>query len=116
MPEGTPMITLTSKVDEMKNRAEAMMAETRMQFDTLVTMHSDERREMRQAFQAEKDKMRKHYGRIIAGLIIALTALLGGIIGGFVYVVSNFDIIGATYQETYDESQIQDGIHIDIGK
>lgn len=110
---------LTDKVNKMTDTAEAMMAETRLQFDTLIAMQSDERKEMRHAFHEEKEKMRKHYGRIIAGLILTLVIILGAIIGGAVYIFSNFEF--ASYEQvatvggdgTYT---IFDGIHHGIAK
>lgn len=105
---------LTDKVNKMTDTAEAMMAETRLQFDTLIAMQSDERKEMRHAFHEEKEKMRKHYGRIIAGLILTLVIILGAIIGGAVYIFSNYDI-QTVYQDVNvggdGSSTIFDGIH-----
>lgn len=114
---------IAETVKEMTDKANAMVAETRIQFDTLVTLQNDERKDMREsfrnerakfldAFQAETAALRKHYGRIIAGLLIALVILLGGIVGTVGYFMANFDFVSTTYQETHDSSQIQDGIHI----
>lgn len=116
---------ITEQIEEFAEKANAAMAEARIQFDTLATLHSDERREMRQTFQAEKekmregfhaemDKMRKHYGKVIAGIIVPFALLLGGIIGGAVYVFSNYEIASFT-QEQYiggdGDNTIEDGIH-----
>lgn len=107
---------LSEQLERFADSANAMVAEARIQFDTLVTLQNDERKDMRDAFHREKERMRKHYGRIIAGLIIAMILLLGGIIGGAVYVLSNFDFVGYS-QEAYiggnGTNNIYDGVHID---
>lgn len=108
--------TITSKAEETLGKADAMMAETRLQFDTLVTMQHEERIEMQKMFNEQLEKQRKHYGNIILGLIIALVILIGGIVGGAAYILSNYDIVTGTYQEVYvggdGSSTIEDGIHI----
>lgn len=108
------MDALKSRIEETMNKADAMMAETRLQFDTLVTMQHDERIEIQKMHHEELERVRKHFGRIIFGLIIALVILLGGIVGGAAYVLNNFDF-ETVYQDTYvggsGFASINDGIH-----
>lgn len=108
------MGNVTDQVNELAERANAMMAESRLRFEVLVTTQKDERIEMQKLHDAEKEKMRKHYGRIIFGLILALSLLLGGIIGGAIYLFSNYDF-KVVNQEMYiggdGNSTIYDGIH-----
>ena len=103
---------INQKIAEMTDKANSMMAETRLQFDTLIEMQKDERIEMQKMFHEQLDKTRKHYGRIIISLVLTLVILIGGIVGTIGYILANFDIIGTTYQETYDSSVINDGIHL----
>lgn len=121
---------IAETVKEMTDKANAMVAETRIQFDTLVTLQNDERKDMRESFRAEREKfldafqaetsaLRKHYGRIIAGLLIALGVLIGGIVAGAVYLFSTYDFTTIT-QDAYvggdGFSNIFDGMHFGDGK
>lgn len=106
---------LSNEINSITARAETMMAETRLQFDTLIATQQSERMELHKMHQEEMHKVRKHYGRIIAGLILTLAILLGGIIGGVIYVLSNYEI-GYITQDTYvggdGNSTIYDGVHV----
>lgn len=107
-------VGIAETIRSMTDRANAMAAETRLQFDTLVTMQKDERIEIQKMFHDELDKMRTHYGHIIIGLVVTLMILLGGIVGGVAYILTNYEF------ETYSQEQyiggdgnndIHDGIH-----
>ena len=93
----------------------AYAAETRLQFDTLVQLQMQERQAIEKRHSEETKDIRKHYGRIIAGLIITLVVILGAIVGSIVYVFANYDIgVISTYQEVDSSdnsvSNIWDGI------
>lgn len=77
----------------------AYAAETRLQFDTLVQLQMQERQAIEKRHSEETKDIRKHYGRIIAGLIITLMIIMGGIVGTVVYFLANYDI-ATVYQET----------------
>lgn len=113
----------------MKNAlTDDVKAQQRYEFDAMAEMHSEERLEMQRFFAQErktthelyakekellleeKDRQAKHYTRIIMGLIISLVLLLGGIIGGAVYLFTSFDFGMATYQEFGSNSINYDGI------
>lgn len=108
------MSEINERISETTDKLNAMMAETRLQFDTLVTMQKDERIELQKMHHEEMEKVRKHYGKIIFGLIIALVLLLGGIIGSAIYVFSTYDF-ETVYQDNYvggdGSATIYDGIH-----
>lgn len=61
----------------------------------------------------DKANMRKHYQKIILSLSLVLLLIVGSLIGGLVYLVSNYDIGFQVYQEVTSEgggdSTIEDG-------
>lgn len=104
------------EIEHYTEGANLALTEMRLQFETLAEMQKEERLESQRMHKEEKEKMRKHYGKIIAGLIISLCLILGGIIGGVVYLVSNYDFGVLGYnQNAYvggdGTSTINDGIH-----
>lgn len=104
------------KAEIFTNDANIALAEMRMQFETLAEMQKEERIETQKMYNAEKENMRKHYGKIIIGLIATLVILIGGIIGGIVYFLSNYDFKIEYGQDLYvggnGDQNIHDGIHI----
>lgn len=95
------------EVKKMADGASIAMAEMRLQMETLVEVHKE-----------EKADMRKHYGRIIMALILIICLIIGSIVGGVIYVLSNYDIGVVNYtQNAYSEvggdNIINDGIHYD---
>lgn len=92
------------------------LTEMRLWNDTLAEMYKEERLEQQKNFSEQMDKMRKHYGRIIAGLIISLCLFIGGVIGGVIYVISNYEFAFYTEQNVDSSdnstSTINDGIHV----
>lgn len=107
------------KLDEVSSRTDLALTEMRLQFETMMEMQKEERIETQKMHNEEKDKMRKHYGRIIIGLILTLFLILGSIIGGAIYILTNFEFAFATYQDVYSDNNgtatIYDGIHFDTG-
>lgn len=104
------------KLKEVAIGANVALTEMRIQFETMMEMQKEERLERERMYNEEKDKMRKHYGRIILGLILTLCLILGGIIGGTIYLLTNFDIAFGTYIQEPNvggdgNSTIYDGIH-----
>lgn len=108
-------VGIAETIRSMTDKANAMAAETRLQFDTLVTIQKEERIEMQKLHNEDMDKLRKHYGRIIIGLIIALALFIGGLFGSVIYVLANYDIVTGNTQDVYvggdGQSTINDGIH-----
>lgn len=106
-----------NELDDMSSRTDIALKEMRLQFETMMEMQRQERADMAKLNEEEKDKMRKHYGRIIAGLIVTLCLILGIIIGGAIYLFNNFDFAVTTYQDVYSDNNgtatIYDGIHFD---
>lgn len=92
------------EVKKMADGASIAMAEMRLQMETLVEVHKE-----------EKADMRKHYGRIIMALILVICLIIGSVIGAVVYVLSNYDIDFGYVQDLYigndGTNTINDGIH-----
>lgn len=116
-------------MNETVDAANVAMAQSAVALDTMLQLQSDERKEKDRAFleamesmnarhAEETEKMRKHYQKIILALALTLLLIIGGLIGGVVYVVSNFDFeFGPSYSQDVSaegggDSTIEDGIHI----
>lgn len=104
------------KLDEVSSRTDLALTEMRLQFETMMEMQKEERIETQKMHNEEKDKMRKHYGRIIIGLILTLFLILGSIIGGTIYLVTNFEFATIEYGQDIQiggdgNPTINDGIH-----
>lgn len=115
------------KLQELSSGTNVALAEMRLQFETLAEMQKDERIEIQKMHVLEKETLmkqftndlesqRKHYTRIIYALILTLVIILGSVIGGIIYIFTNYDIAVDTYQDLYSgdngTSTIYDGIHI----
>ena len=104
--------TVNNQAKEVKKMAEGAsiaMAEMRLQMETLVEVHKE-----------EKADMRKHYGRIIMALILVICLIIGSVIGAVIYIISNYDIGVLNYaQDLYigndGTNTISDGIHYSFG-
>lgn len=107
------------QANDYVSSANMAVTEMRIQFETLAEMQKEERIETQKLFKEEKDGMRKHYGRIIIGLIIALCVLIGSIAGAIIYILSNYDIMMGYTQNAYNkvggDNIINDGIHFNDG-
>lgn len=106
-----------TELDDMSSRTDIALKEMRLQFETMMEMQRQERADMAKLHGEENEKLRKHYGRIILGLILTICLILGTIIGGAIYIFSNFEFTFGTYQDVYSDNNgtatINDGIHFD---
>lgn len=82
---------MTNKFQESAKRLEnssattdAVVAETRLHFDTLVEVHADELRRSAERHENEKKQMRRHYRMIIVALAI-LVSLCAITLGAVLY-------------------------------
>lgn len=116
-------------MDETVSAANVAMAQSTVALDTMLQLQSDERKEKDRSFLEALDKMearhaedrekvRKHYQRIILTLALTLFLIIGSIIGGIIYIVSNFDF---EFEPSYSQdisaegggdATIEDGIHV----
>lgn len=112
-------------MDETVSAANVAMAQSTVALDTMLQLQSDERKEKDRSFlealdkiearhAEDRDKMRKHYQRIIVSISLVLLLIVGSLVGGLIYIVSSYDISFQTYQEVSAEgggdSTIEDGI------
>lgn len=115
----THLENTAKEIEHYTEGANMALTEMRLQFETLAEMQKEERLEQQRSFCDQMDKMRKHYGRIIAGLVVSLCLILGGIIGGTIYVLSAYDIAFGYTQNAYNDiggdNIINDGIHFNDG-
>lgn len=88
------------KLDNAAKAADAVVAETRLHFDTLVQLQMEERQQSEERHAREKHEIRSHYGKIIFGLIITLFLLIGGIFGTVLYLFTNYDFSTAYQEQT----------------
>lgn len=58
------------KLKDFSTVTDAVLAETRLHFDTLVEVHADELRRSAERHENEKKQMRRHYRRIIVALAV----------------------------------------------
>lgn len=104
------------KVETYAGEANMALTEMRIQFETLAEMQKEERIQTQKMHNEEKDSMRKHYFKVIIGLIATLIILIGGIIGGIMYFLSNYDLRIEYGQDLYvggnGDQNIHDGIHV----
>lgn len=105
--------TAAKKIENYTEGANMALTEMRLWNDTMAEMYKEERLEQQKSYCDQMDKMRKHYGKIIVGLIIALCILISGAVGGLFYVLQNFDFV-TYYQELNEnggDANLYDGIH-----
>lgn len=103
-------------LDKQANEINAALANHLIQFDTMAQLQKEERIEVQKMYMDTFEKERAHYRKIIMGLIITLVLLVGGLVGGIVYVLANYDI-AFSYEQIQDASgdgvnNIYDGIAV----
>lgn len=115
----------TEKINESVEKTNLLGTEMILTFDTMAQIYADKEKLLLEKMEAaevrhveEKANMRKHYQRIILAQALTLLLVLGSIIGGILYAVSNynFDFIPSYSQDVSSEgggdATIEDGIHI----
>lgn len=111
------------KLSKIADGANTALAEMRIQFETLAEMQKEERLERDKMHNVAVEKILdkcerevKHWKHICIGLIITLCLIIGSIVGGIVYILSNYDISFGYVQELYvggdGNPAVNDGIHI----
>ncbi len=92
-----------SKLDEMADKMSLQLTEERLRFESLILMQKEERIEDQKMHQEETERIRKHYGKIIIGLILTLCLFIGGVFGAVFYFLYNYDIaFGYDMQQSID--------------
>lgn len=99
---------LKEVADEINRAEETFMC----QYDTMSQLFFEEKK----LLLAQMDAMRKHYGKIILTISLTLLLVIGSLIGGLIYLISNYDIAYEVYQDVSAEgggdSTVEDGIHL----
>lgn len=117
-----PVGNLNEQVEKLKDvtvNTDLALTEMRLQFETMMEMQKEERIESQKMHNEEKANIRKHYGRIIIGLIITICLIIGGIVGGLIWFFSNYELkLGTEFSQYLDvggngSPTIYDGIHYD---
>lgn len=112
-------------VNETVNMANMASAQAAVALDTMLQLQKEKDAEylatienMDKRHAEEKNDMRKHYQKIILSISLAFSLFIGALIGGIVYIVSNFDF---EFQPNYTQitsaagggdSTIEDGIKV----
>lgn len=127
---GEEYIEMAEKLmNETVNAANVAMAQSSIALDTMLQLQSDERKEKDRSFlealdkieachAEDKEKDRKHYRKIILAMALTYSLFVGAVIGGIIYVVSNFDFgIEPSYSQDISaegggDATIEDGIHV----
>lgn len=115
--EGVEQIVMAAnELEKAVERADAAQASAMMYTDTMAELYKEERTEILERCTKEKADMRKHYQKIILALAITMSLIIGGLIAGTAYVVSNFDIaFGNSLSVSANgggDATNEDGIHI----
>ncbi len=110
-----PKIPPVEHMDKAVENADAVVTASRLNVEMILESHAEERQQAEERHSRDMEAMRKHYTRIIFGLLLTLFILVGSAFAGLVYLMLNYDIGIATYQDLdasgYGTSIIEDGIH-----
>lgn len=108
---------VSQNLNKATDKANILATEMLVQFDTMAQLQMQEREHMNKLQAEEREAMRKHYGRILGGVIAALVILIGGIVGGAFYIFTHFDLGVITTQSPVIDGDgriiVNDGIHLD---
>lgn len=114
----------TEKINQAIDVTNVATAQAAVALDTMLQLQKEKDTEYLTTIEnmdkrniEERANIRKHYQRIILALALTLLLVIGGLVGGMVYLCSNFDFGVATYQNNSvgndGSPTIEDGIHIE---
>lgn len=110
-----PKIPPVEHMDKAVENADAVVTASRLNVEMILESHAEERQQAEERHSRDMEAMRKHYTRIILGLLLTLAILVGSAFAGVIYVLVNYDVYVETYQELdasgNGKSIIEDGIH-----
>lgn len=125
MTEEMEFLNMAEQVmNEAAKTFDAASTQTALMTDTILQLQKEKDCEWMARIDSiderhlkEKSEMRKHYQKIILSISLTLLLIVGSLIGGLIYLLSNYDIGFQVYQEVSAEgggdSTIEDGIQID---
>lgn len=100
------------KLEEAANEMNVAEQRFMCQFDTIEQLYFEEKKLLIE----QMEKMRQHYFKIILTLTLSLLLLIGGLVGGMIYLFANYDFGVVTYQDVSvgndGDSTIEDGIQM----
>lgn len=111
----------TEKINQAIDVTNVATAQAAVALDTMLQLQKEKDTEYLTTIEnmdkrniEERANIRKHYQKIILTISLVLLLIVGSLIGGLVYIISNYDITFQTYQEVSAEgggdSTIEDGI------
>lgn len=65
-------------------------------YEMQLERHLEEKKDLLDRHEAEKDKMRKHYRNIIVSMAVALSIMIIGLFSAIIWFFNNFDIMTVT--------------------
>lgn len=115
--------TAVEKLEETLEKANKSEEKLMCQYDTMSQLFFEKEKvylekmdESEKRHLEEKASMRKHYQRIIVSISLVLLLIVGSLIGGLIYLISNYDVAFEVYQDVSAEgggdSTVEDGIHL----
>lgn len=115
--EGMEILEMAAtELDKAIERAEAAQASSLMYTDTMAQMYKDERSEILANAAKERESIRKHYQKLLLAMALLMSLIIGGLILGTAYIISNFDIAFGNSQDVSvggnGDSTIESGIYI----
>lgn len=104
--------TAVEKLEDTLEKANQSEEKFMCQYDTMSQLFFEKEK----LLLSQMDSMRKHYQKIIISISLVLLIIVGSLIGGLIYLVSNYDVAFEVYQEVSAEgggdSTVEDGIHL----
>lgn len=115
----------TEKINQAIDVTNVATAQAAVALDTMLQLQKEKDTEYLTTIEnmdkrniEERANIRKHYQKIILALALTLLLIIGSLIGGVVYVLSNFDFeFGTSYSldvsaEGGGDATNEDGIHV----
>lgn len=102
------------KIESISEKVEASKVPF-VAYEMQLERHLEEKKDLLDRHEAEKDKMRKHYRNIIFAITIPFALFVSMLIGTIIYLFSNYDFACVTQDITAGDNGtaiIEDGIEI----
>lgn len=103
----------TEKINQAIDVTNVATAQAAVALDTMLQLQKEKDTEYLTTIEnidkrniEERANIRKHYQKIILALALTLLLIIGSLIGGVIYIVSNFDF---EFQPSYSQSVSAEG-------
>ncbi len=102
------------KVDSMVKEGDMLLAGANLYVTSLIESYKEERLETQRLHEKEV----RHWKHVVIALVLTLAIFIGSVVGGAIYVLTNFDIMTGEFAQAIDiggdgNPIINDGIHYD---